>query len=191
MTSGMSWYLKLNPTRSLERGKRTMHLKQHQSVHKESSELKIKQLFQIFVCFPYIIRQTWNSRGILISQKQIFLIISFGNIILHDAEALRWWKAYFMENDPPVSFPVSGSRKDSFRQHSVGRPTSYLMPTIFISSCSCTQKQLSLINQETKEYEIHSLYSRSLLCLHASRQTAVGRKTHICALTKRHTKVDL
>lgn len=48
----------------------------------------------------------------------------------------RDWDDYFIEKDPPVSLPVSGSRKASFRQQSVGRPTSYLMPTIFISSCS-------------------------------------------------------
>lgn len=43
---------------------------------------------------------------------------------------------YFIEKDPPVNFPVSGSRNANFRQHSVGKPTSYLMPTIFINSCS-------------------------------------------------------
>lgn len=60
------------------------------------------------------------------------------------------WIAYFIEKDPPVSFPVSGSRKESFRQHSVGRPTSYLMPTIFINSCSWTpqiKRRMIEINQ--------------------------------------------
>lgn len=47
---------------------------------------------------------------------------------------------YFMVNDPPVSLPVSGSRKASLRQQRVGNPTSYLIPTIFISSCSYNTK---------------------------------------------------
>lgn len=44
---------------------------------------------------------------------------------------------HFIEKEPPVSLPVSGSRKASFRQHRVGKPTSYLRPTTFNSSCSC------------------------------------------------------
>lgn len=47
---------------------------------------------------------------------------------------------YFMVNDPPVSLPVSGSRKASLRQQRVGNPTSYFIPTIFISSCSYNTK---------------------------------------------------
>lgn len=83
-----------------------------------------------------------------------------------------------MEKDPPVSLPVSGSRKDSFRQHSVGRPTSYLMPTIFISSCSCAQQQAPFMNEEAIEYDMHWLSSgRRWLCLRAETHTGTGAPT--------------
>lgn len=43
---------------------------------------------------------------------------------------------HFMENDSPVILPVIGSRNASFKQQSVGGPTSYLIPTVFTNSCS-------------------------------------------------------
>lgn len=43
---------------------------------------------------------------------------------------------YFMEKDSPVILPVIGSRNASFKQQSVGGPTSYLIPTVFTNSCS-------------------------------------------------------
>lgn len=50
-----------------------------------------------------------------------------------------------MVNDPPVSLPVSGSRKASLRQQRVGNPTSYLIPTIFINSCSWNKQNAVLV----------------------------------------------
>lgn len=66
---------------------------------------------------------------------------------------LQWLNlfVYFIEKDPPVSLPVSGSKKESFRQHSVGRPTSYLMPTIFISSCSWMSQVIEYMKNLTVE----------------------------------------
>lgn len=49
--------------------------------------------------------------------------------------------SYFIVNDPPVNLPVSGSRKASLRQQSVGNPTSYFIPTIFINSCSLNKNK--------------------------------------------------
>lgn len=43
---------------------------------------------------------------------------------------------HLMENDSPVILPVIGSRNASFKQQSVGGPTSYLIPTVFTNSCS-------------------------------------------------------
>lgn len=47
---------------------------------------------------------------------------------------------YFMEKDSPVILPVIGSRNASFKQQSVGGPTSYLIPTVFTNSCSWSEE---------------------------------------------------
>lgn len=46
----------------------------------------------------------------------------------------KYKHAYFKLKDSLVSFPEVGSRKASLRQHRVGGPTSYLIPTTFTDS---------------------------------------------------------
>lgn len=46
-------------------------------------------------------------------------------------------KAHFKEKESLVIFPETGSKNASFRQQSVGGPTSYLIPTTFTDSWSC------------------------------------------------------
>ena len=47
-----------------------------------------------------------------------------------------WLWAHLREKESPVILPERRSRKASFRQHRVGEPTSYLMPTTFTDSWS-------------------------------------------------------
>lgn len=51
-----------------------------------------------------------------------------------------------MENDSPVILPEMGSRNASFKQHSVGGPTSYLIPTILTNSCSYLHEYQGIIS---------------------------------------------
>jgi hypothetical protein len=52
---------------------------------------------------------------------------------------------HLMEKDSPVILPEMGSRKASFKQHNVGGPTSYLIPTILTNSCSCYKNANKLL----------------------------------------------
>lgn len=84
-------------------------------------------------------------------------LISFqhGNV----CSLLKTSESYFMEKEPPVSFPVSGSKKASFRQQSVGKPTSYLIPTIFINSCSWVMQNNNKIKVYPPDLLSHDLKS--------------------------------
>lgn len=52
---------------------------------------------------------------------------------------------YLIEKDSPVILPEMGSKNASFKQQSVGGPTSYLIPTILTNSCSYSWKHQHII----------------------------------------------
>lgn len=98
--------------------------------------------------------------------------------------------SHFIEKDPPVSLPVSGSRKESFRQHSVGRPTSYLMPTIFINSCSWTRTADKATNSFVKMSDKNTLKKLHFFYVHLNIDEMKGEKNHSQAVCITVSYVD-